>query len=112
MTHKHNARLNEPVHPGGFVKIKIVEAHGLSVTSAAHALGVTRPALSALLNERAHLSAEMALRIEKVFGISIETLMRMQNTYDIAQARKRAGGIKLSPFKKKNAGSAICNHVS
>lgn len=90
-----------PIHPGGFVKRKIVDAHGLSVTSPAHALGVTRPALSALLNERAHLSAEMALRIGKVFGISIETLMRMQNTHDIAEARKRAGEIKLSPFDKK-----------
>lgn len=95
------ARSKIPVHPGGFVKSKIVKAHGLSVTGAAHALGVTRPALSALLNERSHLSAEMAVRIEKVFGVSIEILMRMQNTYDIAQARKRAGEIKLSPFEKK-----------
>ncbi|WP_054446747.1 HigA family addiction module antitoxin [Achromobacter xylosoxidans] len=95
------ARSKIPVHPGGFVKSKIVEAHGLSVTSAAHALGVTRPALSALLNERSHLSAEMAVRIEKVFGVSIEILMRMQNTYDIAQARKRAGNINLLPFEKK-----------
>lgn len=101
MPNKHGARLKNPIHPGGYVKSKIVDAHGLSVTSAAHALGVTRPALSALLNERAHLSAEMALRIEKVFGISIETLMRMQNTYDIAKARKRAGQIKLLPFEKK-----------
>jgi len=101
MPSKHNARLKKPIHPGSYVKSKIVHAHGLSVTSAAHALGVTRPALSALLNERAHLSAEMALRIEKVFGISIEILMRMQNTYDIAKARKRAGQIELLPFEKK-----------
>jgi len=53
------------------------------VTDAAHVLGVTRPALSALLNERAHLSPEMALRIEKAFGVSMDTLMRMQNSYDI-----------------------------
>lgn len=88
-------------HPGGFVKSEVLEANGLSVTTAAKALGVTRPALSALLNERAHLSPEMALRIEKVFGISIETLMRLQNNYDIAQARKREGEIKLSPFERK-----------
>lgn len=94
------AQSKEPPHPGGFVKSEIIAANGLSITGAAQVLGVTRPALSALLNERAHLSSEMALRIEKVFGISIETLMRMQNTYDIAQARKRAGEIELLPFKK------------
>ena len=49
------------------------------MTDAAIALGVTRPALSALFNERAHLSPEMALRIEKAFGVSMDTLMRMQN---------------------------------
>lgn len=90
-----------PTHPGGFVKSQVLEANGLSVTTAAKALGVTRPALSALLNERAHLSPEMALRIEKVFGISIETLMGLQNNYDIAQARKREGEIELLPFERK-----------
>jgi addiction module HigA family antidote len=78
-------RMKNPAHPGGFVKSEIIEALGLSVTDAARALGVTRPALSALLNERAHLSPEMALRIEKAFGVSMDTLMRMQNSYDIAQ---------------------------
>jgi antitoxin HigA-1 len=67
------------------------------------ALGVTRPALSALLNERAALSPEMAVRIEKAFGVSMETLMRMQNSYDIAKARKHAAGIKVARFKAKAA---------
>ena len=58
-------RMKNPAHPGGFVKSEIIEALGLSVTDAAHALGVTRPALSAFMNERAHLSPEMALRIEQ-----------------------------------------------
>jgi len=61
-------RMKNPAHPGGFVKSEVIEPLGLSVTDAAHALGVTRPALSALLNERAHLSPDMALRIEKAFG--------------------------------------------
>jgi addiction module HigA family antidote len=61
-------------------------------------LGVTRAALSALLNERAHLSPEMSLRLEKAFGVPMETLMRMQNNYDIAQARKREGEINVAPF--------------
>jgi addiction module HigA family antidote len=92
-------RMKSPAHPGGFVKSEIVEALGLSVTDAAQALGVTRPALSAFLNERAHLSPEMALRIEKAFGVSMDTLMRMQNSYDIAETRKRAGEIKVTPYK-------------
>ena len=69
------------------------------MTDAAAALGVTRPDLSALLNERAHLSPEMALRIEKAFGVSMDTLMRMQNSHDIAQARRRAGEIKVVAFR-------------
>jgi len=94
-------RLKNPAHPGGFVKHEIIEPLGLSVTAAASALGVTRATLSTLLNERANLSPEMALRIEKAFGVSMDTLMRMQNSYDIAQTRKREGDIKVTPFKGK-----------
>jgi addiction module HigA family antidote len=91
-------RRKEPAHPGGFVKHEVLKPLGLSVTEAADALGVTRPALSALLNERAQLSPEMAIRIEKAFGVSMETLMRMQNSYDIAQARKREAEIKVERY--------------
>ena len=91
-------RIKSPAHPGGFVKSEIIEALGLSVTDAAKVLGVTRAALSAVLNERAHLSPDMALRIEKAFGVAMDTLMRMQNSHDIAQARKREGEIKVAPF--------------
>jgi len=94
-------RLKNPAHPGGFIKHEIIEPLGLSVTAAADVLGVTRATLSTLLNERAHLSPEMALRVEKAFGVSMDTLMRMQNSYDIAQTRKREGEIKVAPFKGK-----------
>lgn len=94
-------RIKNPAHPGGFVKSEIIEPLGLSVTAAAQALGVTRATLSTLLNEHSHLSSEMALRIEKAFGVSMDTLMRMQNSYDIAQARKREGEIKVPPFRRK-----------
>ncbi len=94
-------RLKTPAHPGGFIKSEIIEPLGLSVTAAAQALGVTRAALSALLNERSHLSPEMALRIEKAFGVSMDTLMRMQNSFDIAEARKREGDIHVAPFRGK-----------
>ena len=96
-------RLKNPAHPGGFIKHEIIEPLGLSVTAAAEVLGVTRATLSTLLNERAHLSPEMALRVEKAFGVSMDTLMRMQNSYDIAQTRKREGEIKVAPFKGKPA---------
>jgi antitoxin HigA-1 len=97
-TSPHGFRLKRPVHPGSFVKSEIVEPLGLTVTAAATALGVTRPAVSALFNERAALSPEMALRIEKAFGVSMDTLMRMQNSYDIAEARERADAIDVKPF--------------
>ena len=80
------------------MKSEIIQALGLSVTDAATALGVTRPALSAFLNERSHLSSEMALRIEKAFGVSMDTLMRMQNSYDITQARQQEGEIEVARF--------------
>ncbi|MGQ0559492.1 MAG: HigA family addiction module antitoxin [Sphingosinicella sp.] len=99
-------RMKNPAHPGSFVKYEIIEPLGLTVTSAAEVLGVTRATLSTLLNERANLSPEMALRIEKAFGVSMDTLMRMQNSYDIARARKRESTIKVTPFKGRPPQSA------
>ena len=96
-------RMKNPAHPGGFVKSEIIEALDLTVTEAARVLGVTRPALSALVNERAHLSPEMALRVEKAFGVSMDTLMRMQNSYDIARTRRREDEIDIEPFKRRVA---------
>ena len=93
-------RLKNPPHVGGFVKHEIVVPLNLSVTDAAKALGVTRPALSALLNEHVDLSPEMALRLEKAFGISMDTLMRMQNSFDIAKARRGAKAIKVQRWKR------------
>jgi antitoxin HigA-1 len=95
--------MRNPVHPGDFIKTEVVEAHGLSVTAAAKVLGVSRPALSNLLNQNADLSGEMALRIEKAFGMSMDTLMRMQAAYDIAQARKGAGKIRVRRYQPDSA---------
>lgn len=96
-------RMKAPAHPGSFIRHEIIEPLGLSVTGAAEVLGVTRATLSTLLNERAHLSPEMALRIEKAFGVSMDTLMRMQNSYDITETRKRAAEIKVSPYRGQAA---------
>lgn len=103
MTDEDDFRLKTFAHPGGFVRQEVLKPLGLSVTKASDALGVTRPALSALLNERAHLSPDMAIRIEKAFGVSMETLMRMQNSYDIAQARKREAEIKVERYTGINS---------
>lgn len=90
--------MKNPPHPGDFIRTEIVEPVGLSVTAAATALRVSRPALSSLLNGKADLSGTMALRIEKAFGVKMDTLMRMQASYDIAQARKREGAIRVRRF--------------
>jgi antitoxin HigA-1 len=105
---RKSIRLAGSVHPGSFVKAEVIEANDLSVTEAARALGITRAALSAFINQHSALSPDMALRIEKAFGVSMDTLMRMQNSYDIAQARKREKEIKVQPFK----GRAVDQQVS
>src|ERR1700685_1996510 len=81
--------MKNPPHPGDFIRTEILGPAHLSVTAAAAALHVSRPALSSLLNGKADLSGDMALRIEKAFGVKMDTLMRMQSSYDIAQTRKR-----------------------
>lgn len=97
-------RMKSPVHPGSFVKSEIIEPLDLTVTAAAKALGVTRATLSTLLNEHTSLSPEMALRLEKAFGVSMETLMRMQNSYDIAITRSRENEIKVKRFSSSVRG--------
>jgi antitoxin HigA-1 len=92
-------RMRNPVHPGQFIKTEIIEAYNLSVTAAAKILKVSRPTLSTLLNGHASLSGDMALRIEKAFGVNMETLMRMQSSYDIAQTRQREGAIHLKRYQ-------------
>lgn len=87
--------MKNPPHPGDFIRTEIVEPAGLTVTAAAGVLQVSRPALSSLLNAKSDLSGDMALRIEKAFGVKMDTLMRMQAAYDIAQTRKREKQIRV-----------------
>ncbi len=89
-----------PVHPGEILKEDVLADAGLTVARAAEILGVGRPALSAVLNGRASLSPEMALRFEKAFGISMELLLKMQLNFDIAKTRKGAKAIKVQRYKK------------
>ncbi|MFZ1105664.1 MAG: HigA family addiction module antitoxin [Hyphomicrobiaceae bacterium] len=96
-------RMKDPPHIGGFIRREVVEPLGLTVTEAARALGVTRQALNNLLNEKSALSAEMALRIEKAFGPRMDHLLRMQLEYDMAQARKREGELKVCKVRRAAA---------
>lgn len=83
------------VHPGLWLKSEFIDPHGLSVTIAAGKLGVTRQAMSNLLNGNAGLSAEMAIRFEKAFGTRADTLLRMQAAHDLAKARQHEKDIKV-----------------
>jgi len=76
------------IHAGEWLKTEIVEAHGVSVNRLAEAFGVSRQAISSLLNGRSALSADMAVRFEHAFGVKAETLMRMQARYELAKARE------------------------
>ncbi|RYE08297.1 MAG: addiction module antidote protein, HigA family [Hyphomicrobiales bacterium] len=83
------------VHVGDWLKTEIVAPAGISVTALAEHLGVSRQALSTLLNGNASLSADMAIRFEKAFGVKADTLLRMQATYELAQARLHERDIKV-----------------
>ena len=90
----------DPVHPGEVLKKDVLADAGLTVARAAEILGVGRPALSAVLNGRASLSPEMALRFEKAFGVSMELMLKMQLNYDIAKTRKGAKSIKVQKWNR------------
>lgn len=88
----------KPTHPGEFIREEVLDELGLSVSRAAEVLGVRRATLSDLLNSKAAMSPEMALRIEKAFGVSMDTLLRMQAWFDAATMRERADQITVQRF--------------
>jgi addiction module HigA family antidote len=89
-------------HPGEVIRHEVLGPLGLTVTEAARLLKVTRPALSNVLNGRASLTPEMALRLEKAFGPKMDHLMRMQLAYDLAQRRARANSIRVGRYDAAN----------
>jgi addiction module HigA family antidote len=89
----------KPPHPGSFIKDEIFEPLGLTIVRAAEVLGVRRATVSDLVNGKASLSAEMALRIEKAFGVSMNMLLHMQAWYDEHAIRLEADRIKVARFK-------------
>lgn len=90
--------MHSPPHIGDFIRTEIIESLGLTVTSGAVALGVTRQTLSTLLNCHSGLSPSMALRIEKAFGVKMDTLLRMQTAYEIARARSMEREIEVARY--------------
>ena len=91
--------MKNPPHPGGIIRREVIEPLGLSVSHAAALLGVTRQALSLLLNERTDLSPQMALRIEKAFGPKMDHLMRMQLAHDLAAQRAQEDQIRVKRYR-------------
>ena len=87
--------MKNPPHPGRIVRQDCLEPLGLSVTDAAKALGVSRNALSEIVNERRGVSPEMAIRLDKAFGGGADSWHMMQANYDMAQAMKQADRIKV-----------------
>ena len=92
-------RMKNPPHPGLSVRHDCLEPLGLSVAEGAKVLGVTRQAMNNLVSGKAVISAEMAIRLEKTFGGGAETWLQMQSAYDLAQAEKHAGKIKVRRVK-------------
>lgn len=88
-----------PPHPGDFLRMEVLEPLNLDVTQAADILGVRRATVSDLLNGRAALSPEMALRWEKAFDVSMEMMLRMQAAYDAAQMRQCAGNVTVKRYE-------------
>src|ERR1039458_7071968 len=91
--------MKDPPHPGGSIRRACLEPLGLSVTAGAKILGVTRQALNNVVNCKAGISPEMAIRLTKAFGSTEETWLRMQLAYDLAEARKSENKIKVRHYR-------------
>jgi addiction module HigA family antidote len=91
-----------PPHPGAFIREEVIEPLELTVASAADALRVHRSQVSDLMDGKVPLSPEMALRVEKAFGVSMDTLLRMQAWFDAHAMRERSNEINVPRFKASN----------
>ena len=91
--------MHNPPYPGGIVRRQCLDTLNLSVTEAAKGLGVTRQALSDLINGKAGISIDMAIRLSKAFGSNPETWLGLQMAYDLWQARARTRSLKVRHFK-------------
>ena len=88
--------MHNPPHPGEVLKKLCIEPLGLTITAASAALGVSRKTLSAILNGRAGISPEMAIRLSKAFETSPESWLNQQMQYDLWVARQAHGNVKVT----------------
>jgi addiction module HigA family antidote len=95
--------MKNPPHPGRIVGEEILQPLGLTVTAGAKILGVSRQTLNNLVNLRAGISPEMAIRLSKAFGVSAQTWVRMQSAYDLAQALKSESKIRVRRYRGSEA---------
>jgi antitoxin HigA-1 len=93
----------KPSHPGEFIRTEVLEPLGLDVAKAARILDVRRATLSDLVNGKAGLSPEMALRIGKAFGVNMDTPLRMQAWWDSYTMREKAGTIPVQRYNPSQA---------
>jgi addiction module HigA family antidote len=93
--------MKNPPHPGLSVRHDCIEPLDLTITEAANILGVTRQALNNLVNGKSGISPEMAIRLDKAFGGGAETWLRLQMAYDLAQARRHEGEIKVKRVSRR-----------
>lgn len=91
--------MKNPPHPGELIREEVLKPLGLTVSHAANLLGVRRATLSDVTRCKAAVSSEMALRLEKAFGVSMDLLVRMQAGYDAAQARRQSKNIKVKRYR-------------
>jgi addiction module HigA family antidote len=99
--------MKDPPHPGEIIRDLCITPLDLTVTQAAEVLGVTRKTLSQLLNGRAGISPEMAIRLSKAFGRSPESWLHLQMQYDLAQVTAKADNIKVQRYLHPDAGRAV-----
>jgi addiction module HigA family antidote len=92
--------MKNPPHPGRIVREDCLEPLGLTVTSGAKILGVSRQTLNNIVNQRAGISPEMAIRLAKAFGSTAQTWLRLQSNYDLAQALKSESKIRVRRYPR------------
>lgn len=102
--HPMNAGM-APSHPGALIREEVLDELGLTVSRAAELLGVRRATLSDLIHEKASLSPEMALRIEKAFGVSMDMLLRVQTWHDSHAVRARSDEIQVTRYEPPSGGN-------
>jgi len=87
-----------PAPPGEFIRDQILNPLNLSISKAAEVIKIRRPTLSDIINGKARLNSDVALRLEKAFGVSMDLLLRMQTAYEVAKARERSEEVDVQPY--------------